>query len=99
MINKLVKRRRAFVILNIEPYDKKQKITSHVIISLDNNRRNFVPYFLSSAKFKDTLWMLECFFFPKKTPMWVRWNSLKTPDKNDAQENVYYLLQINLPLT
>ena len=39
--------------------------------------------------------MLECSFFPKRTSMWVEWNSLQTPDKNDAQENVYYLPQIN----
>ena len=31
--------------------------------------------------------------------MWVGWNSLQTPDKNDAQENVFYLPQINLSPT
>ena len=43
--------------------------------------------------------MLECSFFPKRTPMWVGWNSLQTPDKHDAQENVFYLPQINLSPT
>ena len=43
--------------------------------------------------------MLECSFFPKRNPMWVGWNSLQTPGKNDAQENVFYLLQIDLSPT
>ena len=43
--------------------------------------------------------MLECSFFLKRTPMWVGWNLLQTPDKNDAQENVFYLPQINLSPT
>ena len=43
--------------------------------------------------------MLECSFFPKRTPMWVGWNSLQTPDKHDAQENVFYLPNINLSPT
>ena len=57
VINKPVKRRHVFVSygLNIEPYHKKQKITSHVMVPLDDERRNVVPSSLSSAKFKDTL--------------------------------------------
>ena len=43
----------------------------------------------------ETIYMLECFFFPKRNPIWVGWNSLQTPDKHDAQESMYYLLQIN----
>ena len=69
------------------------------MVPLDDERINVVPLSLSSAKFKDTLWILECSFFPKKTPMWVGWNSLQTLDKNNAQENVYYLPQINLSPT
>ena len=55
--NKPVKRRRDFVSygLDIKPYHEKQKITSHVMVPLDNERRNVVPSPLSSAKFKDTL--------------------------------------------
>ena len=61
VINKLVKRRRAFVSydLDIEPYHKKEKITNHVMIPLDDERRNVVPSYLSSGKFKDTLWMFS----------------------------------------
>ena len=57
VIIKPVKRRHAFVSygLDIEPYHKKQKITSHVMVPLDDERRNVVPSSLSSAKFKDTL--------------------------------------------
>ena len=99
VINKPVKRRRAFVSygLDIEPYHKKQKVTSHVMVPLDDERRNVVPSSLSSAKFKNTFWMLK--YFPKKTPRRAGWNSPQTPDKHDAQENVYYLPQINLSPT
>ena len=40
--------------------------------------------------------MLECSFFPKRNPIWFGWNSLQTPEKHGAQENIYYLPQINL---
>ena len=43
--------------------------------------------------------MPEWSFFPKRTLMWVGWNSLQTPDKNDAPGNVLCLPQINLSPT
>ena len=68
VINKPVKRRRASVSygLGIELYHKKQKISIHVTVPFDDEKRNVVPSSLSSGKFKDTLWMLECSFFLKE---------------------------------
>ena len=37
------------------------------MVPLDDERRNVVPSCLSSGKFKDTLWMLECFIIKSIT--------------------------------
>ena len=76
------KRRRAFVSdgLDIEPYHKKPRITSRVMIPIDDARRKIIPNSYLSAKTKDTLWMLECCYSESETAMWVGWISLYSKD-------------------
>lgn len=95
------KRKRAFVSdgLDIETYHKKPKITSRAMIAINDERRSFVPKSHHTAKTKDTLWMIECSYSDKETPMWVGWNSLYVKDEPQAKEKMHYLPQINLSPT
>ena len=92
------KRRRRYEAANldIEPYYKKPKIKRFEMVALDDPRRLYVPHSITTAKTKDTLWMVETAVNPtKSTPLWVGWNAKKGKPGNEPLDKIWYLPQIN----
>ncbi|XP_057304270.1 uncharacterized protein LOC130641476 [Hydractinia symbiolongicarpus] len=90
------KKRRSFLAvgLDIEPYRKKPKMLTRIMLPLDDQRRASEPLSYIKARMYDTLWMMDFYFSPDTTPMWVGWNSIIFQNTNNLQK-VWYLPQIN----
>ena len=84
--------------LEIEPYQKRRRITNRSILPPAYDKRHYIPDSYHSARFKDIIWMTEASFFPVETPMWVGWNSSYS-SYTEASEVIWYLPQINISPT
>ncbi|XP_057306368.1 uncharacterized protein LOC130644684 [Hydractinia symbiolongicarpus] len=67
---------------------------TRIMLPLDDQRRASEPLSYIKARMYDTLWMMDFYFSPDTTPMWVGWNSIIFQNTNNLQK-VWYLPQIN----
>ncbi|KAK6168761.1 hypothetical protein SNE40_019944 [Patella caerulea] len=90
------RKRRSFtpILLNLEPYRKKPRMTNSEFIPEDDPRRSIIPSSCADGKLLDVIWMISHALEITDTPMWVGWNSLVVKD-NLPQQQICYLPQIN----
>ena len=91
------RRRRAYIAkdLEIEPYKKRPKLSSHCMMPANHPARLFEPASLPKAHFLDKIWMLKYNYQPTQTPMWIGFNSLQLQQDDKPQQIIRYLPQLN----
>lgn len=96
-LDPVTRRRRKFDVggTDVEPYHKRPKMTTTMMVDNEDERRHSLPAKLNQVKSLDDIWMMSLALNnDSEIPMWVGWNAKRVHEQLPMQK-IAYLPQIN----